>query len=74
MSPIKASPRPTYQESTSKEMILQTTSPQRRTQQELKTSDTTLQGTISAETELKDIIKTSETMPETNGRLKPRVV
>ena len=74
MSPIKASPRPTYQESTSKEMILQTTYPQRTTHQELKTSDTTLEGTISGETEFKDIIKTSEIMPDTNGRLKPRVV
>ena len=74
MSPIKASPRPTYQESTSKEMILQTTYPKRTTHQELKTSDTTLQGTISGETKFKDIIKTSETIPETNGRLKSRVV
>ena len=70
MSPIIDSSRPTDQESTTEEMIPQTTYSQPATHQELKTKDTTLQGTISEETVSKDMMKTSETTPETKGRLK----
>ena len=70
MSPIIASPRPTDQESTTEEMIPQTPYSQPTTHQELKTKDTTLQGTISKETVSKDMMKTSGTTSKTKGRLK----